>query len=89
MITIGTATRQGGMKVYNAISAENLEELKKKLLETDHKVVHLLLVDPWEDDWSYAKSDIPVNDLEEKHIKWLEKEQVSEYSSDRYLVCRL
>ena len=63
--------------------------LKKKLLEAGNEVVHLLLVDPWEDDWSYAKSDIPVDELEEKYIKWLEKEQVSEYSSERYLVCSL
>ena len=89
MITVCTASRQGGMKSYSAISAENLEELKKKLLETGHKVVHLLSVDPWEDNWSYVKSDIPVQDLEDKHIKWLEKVQVSEHSSSRYLVCRL
>lgn len=89
MITVCTASRQGGIKVFSVASAENIDDLKRKLLETNHKVVHLLSVDPWYGEWSFVKRDLPVNDLEQKHINWVMKVQMSEHASDRYLVCNL
>jgi hypothetical protein len=77
------------MKRYSSVSAEDLDDLRKRLIESRHKFVHLIATDPWEDVWSYHKSDIPTGELSEADISWLQERQESTYASRRYLVCRL
>jgi hypothetical protein len=84
MITVSTAWN-AGFKCYGFACGKDLEELKRKLLESGHEVVHLIRVDPWDDIWSYEKSRIPVVELSEADLAWLGEPQ----ASGRYLVCRL
>ena len=88
MIFVSTA-QDTGFKNYGLISADDLEQLKQKLLESGHRVVHLVSVDAMDGDWSYQKSNIPVAELTEADLAWLGEKQEGRYASSRYLVCRL
>ena len=88
MISVATAWN-AGFKTYGFAGAENLEQLKAKLVESGHLKVHLVRVDAMDDLWSYEKSNIPVNELSEAHLEWLNVPQQGMWASARYLVCRL
>lgn len=89
MISIRTAQNWGGGKSYGFVTAEHLDDLKKLLVDSDHKFVHLVQKDPWDNCLDSVKSDIPVSDLSDADIEWLEASQDSMYSCQRYLVCNL
>ena len=88
MITVSTAWN-AGFKTYGFASAENLEQLKAKLVESGHQKVHLVRVDAMDDLWSYEKSNIPVEELSAANLEWLNVPQEGMWASRRYLVCRL
>ncbi|BDQ36839.1 hypothetical protein SYK_11990 [Pseudodesulfovibrio nedwellii] len=88
MIEISTAY-SSGFKVYSSVTVEDIEDLKKKLVESGHGVVSLIRVSPWDDSWSYVKSDIPVGEISDADITWLNKCSNSLYSDSRYLKCKL
>jgi hypothetical protein len=77
------------MKSYSSVSAENLDDLKKRLTESGHQCMHLITTGQWDDRWSYHKSNIPTAELSDADISWLQERQESTYASNRYLVCRL
>ena len=88
MISVGTAWCSGA-KSYERVNAGSLEELKEKLRNAGHATVQLLSVDAMDDAWSYEKSDIPIEELSEADVAWLEERREGFYASRRYLVCRL
>ena len=88
MIFVSTAW-DSGFKAYGTASAENLEGLKLKLLQSGQQKVHLMCVDAMDDSWSYEKSNIPVEELSEADLAWLNVPQEGRWASQRYLVCRL
>ena len=88
MMFVSTAWN-AGFKTYGMASAENLEGLKLKLLESGQQKVHLVSVDAMDDSWSYEKSNIPVEELSEADLAWLNVPQEGRWASQRYLVCRL
>jgi hypothetical protein len=47
MINVNTIHNWGGGKNYGSVVVENLDELKKMLIDTNHKYVHLMQKDPW------------------------------------------
>lgn len=89
MISIRTAQDWGGGKTYGFLSAESIDDLKKQLIDSGHKFVHIVQKDPWDNCWDYIKSDIPVSELSESDLELLETAQDSMYSCQRYLVCKL
>ena len=88
MIFVSTAW-DSGFKTYGTASAEDLEGLKLRLLESGHQKVHLVCVDAMDDSWSYEKSNIPIEKLCEADLAWLNVPQEGRWASQRYLVCRL
>jgi hypothetical protein len=88
VILVSTAW-SSGFKSYGLTSAENLEQLKLKLIESGHQTVHLVSVDAMDDSWSHEKSNIPVAELSEADLAWLNEPQDGRWASRRYLVCRL
>jgi hypothetical protein len=89
MISIATAQNWGGGKSYGFASAENIDILKKRLIDSGHEFVHIVQKDPWDDSWESVKSSIPVSELSESDIALLDCEQDSLHSCQRFLVCRL
>lgn len=88
MIFIATAWN-AGFRTYGTASAESLEGLRQKLLESGQQKVHLVYVDAMDDSWSYQKSNIPIEELSEADLAWLNVPQEGRWASQRYLVCRL
>lgn len=88
MITVGTAC-DSGFKNYALATAEDLESLRRKLIESGHRVVHLISVDAMDGDWTYVKSNIPVGNLSEADLAWLNEPLEGRWASQRYLGCSL
>ena len=88
MIFVPTAW-DSGFKTYGTASAESLEGLRQKLLESGQQQVHLVRVDAMDDSWSYEKSNISIGELSEADLAWLNVPQEGRWASQRYLVCRL
>lgn len=88
MISVATA-RDLGFKVYGHASAADLEELRAKLRESGHRVVHLVSVDTMDGDWLYVKSNIPVEEFSDADLVWLKEPQDGRWASQRYLGCAL
>ena len=88
MISISTAY-SCGIKEYSSVAVDNLEDLKNILVNSGHTVVSLIKVSPWDDSWSYFKSDISVDQLSDADIAWLNKCTDSLYRESRYLKCKL
>ena len=88
MITVATAANHG-FKTYGHASAVDLEDLRAKLRESGHRVVHLVSVDAMDGDWLYVKSNIPVEALSEADLAWLNESQEGRWASQRYLGCAL
>ena len=78
-----------GFKSYGQASADYLQGLKQKLPDSGHRVVHLVTTDPWDGRRNTEKGDIPVDELSEADLAWLNAPQGGMWASQRYLVCRL
>ena len=89
MINISTAQNWGGGKSYGFLSVENIDDLKKQLIDSGHKFVHIIQKDPWDSCWDDIKANIPVSELSESDLALLETVQDSMYSCQRYFVCKL
>jgi len=88
LIIVSTAGNQG-FKTYGQVSAADLEELRARLRESGHRVVHLVSVDAMDGDWLYVKSNIPVEELSEADLAWLKEPREGRWASQRYLGCAL
>lgn len=68
--------------------AEDLDDLKNKLINYGNNFVKLIRVNAWDGSWSTEKQKIPVNDLSEADIAWLQKHEASTDRDGRCLECK-
>jgi hypothetical protein len=86
MLCVRTATSTSYSKSYSTRCFASLEDLQRAIVANGWKAVHLVAVNRWDGSWDFHASDIPVQELRQNHLDWLE---YPEAADSRHLVCGL
>lgn len=85
MIFISTASASYFSKSYSVVSADDLDDLKRKLIDSGHRWVTLISTDRWDDIWT-TEREVQVEKLSDNDFEWLNSKDPAD---SRYLVCYL